>query len=155
MTTLVTLATSVIQRFGSGHVELPNKPLQTLAFAAERQVVGQTMGFWRSIVGGLLRRSRPTCSHCGGNLKTRNWIRATCVDAQGERYPDSWTYESCDRCGGRSKRYLDGRVEVPSDEEWRIRDSRATSPTTHSCSCAPTAAAEADSDCSCAQDLML
>ena len=59
------------------------------------------------------------CPECGGNLNVRNWIRATCVDEQGHRYPDSWTYESCEGCAFRAKRHVDGRVEVPSEEEWR------------------------------------
>ncbi len=48
----------------------------------------------------------------------RNWIRATCVDDHGRRYPDSWTYYECVSCGARSKWYVDGRIEEPSEAEW-------------------------------------
>jgi hypothetical protein len=72
------------------------------------------------ILERLLRAFREPCSKCGEReLRARNWIRATCVDERGRRYPDSWTYYSCDACGDRSKRYVDGRVEAPTDEEWR------------------------------------
>jgi len=68
----------------------------------------------------LLRFFREPCARCGERaLRTRSWIRATCVDERGQRYPDSWTYQSCDSCGARTKKYVDGRVEVPSEEEWR------------------------------------
>ena len=68
----------------------------------------------------LLRVFRRRCPACSAPaLRTRNWIRATCVDAQGQRYPDSWTYESCDVCGQRFKRYANGTVELPSDDEWQ------------------------------------
>ena len=48
----------------------------------------------------------------------RNGIRATCVDDHGRRYPDSWTYYECESCGARSKWYIGGRVEEPSEAEW-------------------------------------
>lgn len=76
------------------------------------------MGFWAFIRDRLLRRRGPHCPECGGGLLVRNWIRATRVDEQGDRHPDSWTYESCEACGFRAKRHLDGRVEAPSEEEW-------------------------------------
>ncbi|GMU39130.1 MAG: hypothetical protein AMXMBFR22_33210 [Phycisphaerae bacterium] len=52
-------------------------------------------------------------------MQSRNWIRATMVNDAGERHPDSWTYYECDRCGARSKVFLDGRVEVPTTDEWQ------------------------------------
>lgn len=68
----------------------------------------------------ILRHMQKRCTACPeGRLQSRNWIRATCVDDNGQRYPDSWTYYECDRCGDRSKRFLDGRIEVPSPVEWQ------------------------------------
>jgi hypothetical protein len=46
------------------------------------------------------------------------------ADDAGRRYPDSWTYSECDRCAAREKRYLDGRVAVPTDEEWEQHCTR-------------------------------
>lgn len=72
------------------------------------------------MLGRLLSIFRPRCPACGVRaLRMRNWIRATCVDDQGRRYADSWTYDSCDACHVRLKRYIDGRVETPSEDEWR------------------------------------
>src|SRR5260221_6881346 len=79
--------------------------------------LGRQVGRWSSILDRLFARARPKCSQCGGVLLMRNWIRATCVDEHGRRYPDSWVLESCEGCGARTKRHLDGRIEVPSDEE--------------------------------------
>ena len=63
---------------------------------------------------------RTPCPSCGARtLRMRNWIRATCVDDQGRRYPDSWTYESCETCQSRFKRYIRGRIETPSEAEWK------------------------------------
>ncbi len=71
------------------------------------------------ILDKLFRSARPLCPSCAtASLRTRNWIRATCVDAEGRRYPDSWTLESCDSCGARLERHLDGRVETLSEDEW-------------------------------------
>ncbi len=68
----------------------------------------------------ILRHMQKRCTACPeGRLQSRNWIRATCVDDNGQRYPDSWTYYECDRCGDRSKHFLDGRIEVPSPVEWQ------------------------------------
>lgn len=64
----------------------------------------------------LLRKRCPQCQQRG--LRARNWIRATCVDAEGRRYPDSWTYFSCDACGARLRWHLGGRVSTPTPEEW-------------------------------------
>jgi ribosomal protein L40E len=64
------------------------------------------------------------CMRCGARtLRMRSLIRATCVDAEGRRYPDSWTYYECVSCGARSKQYADGRIEAPSEEEWRLNCS--------------------------------
>jgi hypothetical protein len=66
------------------------------------------------------RLFRRPCSRCHERaLRTRNWIRATLVNDRGERYPDSWSYESCDACGARTKRYHNGRTETPSEQEWQ------------------------------------
>jgi hypothetical protein len=71
------------------------------------------------MLGRLLRIFKARCPVCGVRaLRTRNWIRATLVDDQGRRYPDSWTYDSCDACLVQLKRYMDGRVETPSEDEW-------------------------------------
>ena len=71
--------------------------------------------------GALLRLIRNPCPACGSrSLRNRNWIRATLVDDHGRRYPDSWTYESCDACHIRLKRCLDGRLETPSVDEWNL-----------------------------------
>lgn len=62
---------------------------------------------------------RSRCRGCGERaLLARNRLLATCVDERGKRYPDSWTYYECAACGDRSKHYLDGRIEDPSDAEW-------------------------------------
>jgi predicted nucleic acid-binding Zn-ribbon protein len=64
-------------------------------------------------------RLKKKCTRCGeGRLKTKNWIRATCVDNNGNRYPDSWTYYECDKCGCRLKIFRNKKVEEPTDEEW-------------------------------------
>ncbi|GMV27854.1 MAG: hypothetical protein AMXMBFR58_38850 [Phycisphaerae bacterium] len=73
-----------------------------------------------AVITELFRRFRKPCRSCGdGRLQSRNWIRATMVNDAGERHPDSWTYYECDRCGARSKVFLDGRVEVPTTDEWQ------------------------------------
>jgi len=68
----------------------------------------------------LARRCFPRrCPRCGKrSLRTRNWIRATCVDKTGRRYPDSWAYYSCGTCGARLKVFRNGKTETPSDKEW-------------------------------------
>jgi hypothetical protein len=69
----------------------------------------------------IFRIFRKKCRTCAeGRLKTLNWIRATCVDEQGRRYPDSWTYRECDRCGARVKVFFNGTVAVPTEEEWSL-----------------------------------
>jgi hypothetical protein len=74
---------------------------------------------WSSLIDRLRELVRTPCSQCGqGDIRTRNRIRATFIDDQGRRYPDSWSYESCESCGLRLKRFSDGRIESPSDEEW-------------------------------------
>ena len=68
----------------------------------------------------LIQLFRKPCPSCGKRaLRTRNWLRATCVDELGRGYPDSWAYESCDSCGSRFKRYAAGRIEAASADEWR------------------------------------
>ena len=68
----------------------------------------------------LLQLFRKPCPSCGKRaLRTRNWLRATCVDELGRTCPDSWAYESCESCGSRFKRYAAGRVEAASADEWR------------------------------------
>lgn len=67
----------------------------------------------------LRRVFRKRCARCGEHALTmRNWIRATCVDDHGHRYPDSWTYYECASCGARSKWYINGRIEEASEAEW-------------------------------------
>lgn len=80
-------------------------------------VAGLLLARWarRALLGSNDER----CAACGtGTLRVHDWVRATCVDESGQRYPDSWTYYECEGCGARTKEYLDGRVETPSDEEW-------------------------------------
>lgn len=75
-----------------------------------------------SLLQRFLRRFRARCETCGERaLRQRNFIRATCVDAEGERYPDALSYPSCDSCGAHAKRFHDGRVVVPSEDEWQLR----------------------------------
>jgi hypothetical protein len=79
--------------------------------------------------GALLRLFKNPCPSCGSrSLRNRNWIRATLVDDHGRRYPDSWAYESCDACHVRLKRYLDGRVETPSANEWQLYVDKGKGP---------------------------
>ena len=67
----------------------------------------------------IVRRLRKRCPRCeDGRLIARDWVRATCKTPDGRRYPDSWTYAECDRCGARLKIHLDGNVVDPPDEEW-------------------------------------
>jgi len=68
----------------------------------------------------ILRRFRRRCPSCNSpTLRNRNWIKATCQNDKGERYPDSWAYESCDTCNARFKRFLNGKIVTPSQVEWR------------------------------------
>jgi hypothetical protein len=67
----------------------------------------------------LIRRFRKKCPKCSdGRLRTTNWLRITCVNKEGWRYPDSWTYYRCDRCKCRLKIFINGKTEDPSEEEW-------------------------------------
>lgn len=71
--------------------------------------------------GALLTLFRKRCPACGSqSLRVRNWIRANLADDNGKRHADSWTYESCDACSVRLKRYVNGRLETPSPDEWDL-----------------------------------
>jgi hypothetical protein len=71
------------------------------------------------LLARLFSPFRKRCPRCGERaVRMRNWIRATCVDEQGKRYPDAWAYCCCDACGDRTKRFMDGRVVTPSEKEW-------------------------------------
>jgi hypothetical protein len=73
-----------------------------------------------SVFQRIIRLFRKPCPECGDRaLRMHNGIRATRVDEKGRRYPDSWIYEACESCGARFKRFANGHVEVPTDEEWR------------------------------------
>lgn len=59
------------------------------------------------------------CPQCSlGRLEWVDFIRATCVDDQGKRYPDSWTYFKCDRCEAKLKIFSNGKIEDCGNEEW-------------------------------------
>ena len=67
----------------------------------------------------MIRIFRKKCPRCpDGRLKNRNWIRATCVNETGQRYPDSWTYYECDRCDARLKVFINGRIADATNKEW-------------------------------------
>ena len=67
----------------------------------------------------MFRPSRKKCPSCkDGQLEAKNILRATLVDDQGQRYPDSWSYYLCEACDAKLKIYINGRVEMPTDEEW-------------------------------------
>ena len=64
----------------------------------------------------LFPRRCPKC--CRRGLRNRGGMRASCVDTVGRRYPDFYTYYSCDHCGARLRIHRVGRTEEPSEEEW-------------------------------------
>lgn len=66
----------------------------------------------------LFQQSKGCSQCCEGRLEMKDFVRANCVDETGNRYPDSWTYYECDRCGFRTKEFEDGRTEIADGDEW-------------------------------------
>ena len=64
----------------------------------------------------FLRKKCPKCSN--GRLKNVDFIRATTVDQEGQRSPDSWGYYRCDTCESKMKINADGTFESPTKKEW-------------------------------------
>jgi hypothetical protein len=70
---------------------------------------------------GVVPPSPRQCPKCGVRaLRSRNSIRATCVDEAGRRYPAFYEYHSCESYGARLKIHDDGRTEDPTEEEWSL-----------------------------------
>lgn len=64
----------------------------------------------------IFKKKCPKCPD--GRLNIKNWIRATCTDGNGRRYPDSWSYYECEQCQAKLKIFIGGEVAKPSTEEW-------------------------------------
>ena len=69
---------------------------------------------YKSIIRFLYKKY----SRCSdGRLRMVNYIRATCVDENGIRFPNAWGYYVCDRCGFRIKKFINGEIEDVSERE--------------------------------------
>jgi len=85
------------------------------ALIAAAVVVLLTAGVYLLLLWWASRR-RP-CAFCGVKaLQLVNAAKATVI-VDGKRVPDCWMYYECDVCGARYKDHQ-GKIEVPSDEEW-------------------------------------
>jgi len=48
----------------------------------------------------------------------KDFIRAAGMDETEMRAPDSWAFYECDRCAFRVKEFINGRIEIPDNDEW-------------------------------------
>jgi hypothetical protein len=48
----------------------------------------------------------------------KDFRQADAPDETGERSPESRAYYECDTCAFRVKEFINGRIELPDDEEW-------------------------------------
>jgi hypothetical protein len=65
------------------------------------------------------RKFKKRCPQCAdGRLDSRNLIRATRGNDNGEHYPNSWSYYECDSCNCKLKIFINGKIETPTDGEW-------------------------------------
>ena len=65
-----------------------------------------------------LERKRK-CPHCHkkGGMKNVNFIRATVINAKGQRAPDAWGYYTCELCHAKFK-YHRGEYKAITENEW-------------------------------------
>ena len=66
----------------------------------------------------LFPKSKGCSQCCEGQLLMKDFRQADAPDETGERSPESRAYYECDTCAFRVKEFINGRIELPDDEEW-------------------------------------
>jgi transcription elongation factor Elf1 len=73
-----------------------------------------------SALKNLFSRKKEECHFCDSNeLVFVTFIRATCVNEFGIRYPDAWKVFQCKNCGVKFRQFLNGNIAQLSEEEWK------------------------------------
>ena len=67
----------------------------------------------------LFQKSKGCSQCCEGTLEIKNPAPTNGADeTQTSGDPDARAYYECDRCGFRVKEFIDGRTEIPDNDEW-------------------------------------
>lgn len=107
---------SGVKAVGSGFGRAPASANLRPQVSYETVATAHVSNWLKNFVKARCSPKAVHCSTCGtGTLRVEDFVKATCVNEAGERYPDSWTIYECEACGERTKVYRDGRVENPSD----------------------------------------